>query len=68
MSEETTKGIIGGDKMTTYKIRVDGCDDRTEFNMELTDDEAKTVQRLIDLCCKTSEYGCQPTMFMEVIK
>jgi len=54
--------------MTTYKIYVNGCDDRTEFNMELTDDEAKTVQRLIDLCCKTSEYGCQPTMFMEVIK
>ena len=54
--------------MTTYKIYVNGCDDRTEFNMELTDDEAKTVQRLIDLCCKTSTYGCQPTKYMEVTK
>jgi hypothetical protein len=48
--------------VSAYEIRLHGCDDCTEFVMELTDAEAETARRIAALTVATSEFGCQPTM------
>lgn len=45
-----------------YRIRLQGCDDKTLMLVELTDEEAALVQRLSDLSEEASESGCQPKM------
>jgi hypothetical protein len=52
--------------MTTkkYEIRVQGCDDRTIIHEDLTDEEAKIIERIADKITKKSESQCQPRMYM----
>jgi len=39
-----------------YAIYVRGCDDTTEFEMELTQDEFKLIEKLAAKCTETSTY------------
>lgn len=48
-----------------YKITINGCDDYTEFVMNLTDDEAILLQKLSTLSRAYSSYPCQPTLTIE---
>ena len=48
--------------MKKYLIENIGCDDTTRFEIELTDEELKTIIRFIKENNKASEYGCQPSI------
>ena len=45
-----------------YLITVDGCDDTTSFELDLTPEELVVAQRIADKCTETSTYGCMPRM------
>ena len=53
--------------MKNYKITLMGCDDYTEFNMDLTEDEVKLVQRICELSKGASDYACMPIMTCEEV-
>jgi hypothetical protein len=46
--------------MTTYAIRLSGCDDGTKFVMDLDDTERALLERVAVLSRKNSDYQCQP--------
>ncbi len=48
--------------MTAYEIQLRGCDDSTQWVMELTDAEAWLLERVAALSDEISDYGCQPSM------
>ncbi len=48
--------------MTKYYISLDGCDDSTGFEIELTDEEYELVDKISDMSHENSRYGCMPTM------
>ena len=50
-----------------YKICLMGCDDWTEFTVELTEDEANLLRRVSELSHKTSTYGCMPIMDIDEV-
>ena len=54
-------------KYKTYKISLLGCDDTTEFDMELTDTEVELLKKVAAKSEETSEYKCMPTMDIELL-
>lgn len=46
----------------TYRISLDGCDDSTSVEMELTPAELATLFRVAEELNAESSYGCQPVM------
>ena len=46
--------------MKKYLIENNGCDDTTRFEIELTDEELKTVIKFIKANNDESDYGCKP--------
>lgn len=46
--------------MKKYFIANLGCDDHTEFILELTDEELKTIIKFCDENNKASDYQCKP--------
>ncbi len=46
--------------MKKYLIANLGCDDHTEFILELTDEELKTIIKFCDENNKVSAYQCKP--------
>lgn len=48
-----------------YKICLQGCDDYTEFVMNLSEDEVDVIQRLSSLSRMYSSYCCQPILKIE---
>ena len=51
-----------------YTICLTGCDDYTEFEMDLTAEEAEIIGRVCELSEKTSTYGCMPTMSITLVE
>ena len=51
----------------TYKISLMGCDDTTEFNMELTKKQAALLGLVASKSKETSEYQCMPIMEIELL-
>lgn len=47
--------------MNLYTVCVNGCDDRTSICIELTDEEAALLDRVLTQLSEASTYGCQPT-------
>lgn len=43
-----------------YFIANLGCDDHTDFTLELTDEELKTIIRFCDENNKVADYQCKP--------
>ena len=62
MEQEMEDLLLGSFGKLTYKISVDGCDDSTFFNMELTKNEFNLLESVVDKCNETSTYGCMPVM------
>ena len=54
----------GGGRMTTYHIRLSGCDADTEFDMEILDCEIEIVKRIADKSKEVSTYNCMPIMIV----
>ena len=48
--------------MKSVKITLSGCDDRTTFNLEVTDEELDILKRVSIMSEKESSYGCMPIM------
>jgi len=48
--------------MKKYLIENNGCDDTTRFEIELTDEELKTVIKFIKANNDKSDYGCLPNI------
>jgi hypothetical protein len=48
-----------------YYVCLNGCDDYTEFKMEMTFQEYEFLQRVCKLSEETSTYTCMPTMTVE---
>ena len=48
-----------------YTIKVQGCDDSTYFDMELSEEEYSIIKRVADKCTEESTYACMPTMEIE---
>lgn len=46
--------------MNNVYIQVSGCDDSTNFHIDLTDDELATVHRLAAASEHVSDSGCEP--------
>lgn len=46
--------------MKKYLIENSGCDDATRFEIELTDEELKTVIKFIQANNDESDFRCQP--------
>lgn len=51
-----------------YRICLDGCDDTTTIEMDLTDAELAFVQRLAAFTQRNSAYNCMPTMRVETME
>ena len=47
-----------------YEIIVDGCDDSTSIELELTESEFTLVEGIAHLITKASTYGCMPRMYV----
>lgn len=43
-------------------VVVSGCDDTTEFEMEMNEQEYEFFKRLCKLSTDTSSYGCMPIL------
>lgn len=52
----------------TYNICVSGCDDSTEVQMVLSDEEAAVLARVAENITNASTYGCMPTMSVSRIE
>ena len=61
----TLCGAVGAAMM--YKISLDGCDDSTHMEMELTDEQAEFVRQLCKLSEENSSFSCMPTMGIKQI-
>lgn len=54
--------------MKKYKVCVDGCDDSTSIEIELTDEQAETVRNVAERITEASTYGCMPKMSIDEVK
>ena len=54
-----------------YGISVDGCDDYTYIEYELTDKEyeliKKIAEKILEKITEKNDYGCQPVIFIEEV-
>ena len=53
-------------KKKTYIITLEGCDDETVFEMDLTEEETILLQNVAAKANETSTYDCMPRMYVEV--
>lgn len=59
--------VVTEPEVKTYKIKLEGCDDETEFDMQLTEEEFNLLKRVSEKANETSTYRCMPRMYiMEV--
>lgn len=55
----------GGESMN-IRLNVNGCDDSTCFDIDVTESELEFLEKIVEKCNSTSTYGCMPTMDIEV--
>ena len=51
-----------------YRINLEGCDDETIFEMELTESEYQFLLKVAEKANETSTYGCMPRMYVNPYK
>ena len=51
-------------KKKTYIITLEGCDDETVFEMDLTEEEKILLQNVAEKANETSTYDCMPRMYV----
>lgn len=55
--------------MGKYIIELRGCDDATEFEMDISDDyDLDVLKKVAKKSQKTSTYSCQPKMFIYTLE
>ena len=50
--------------MKKYKIENCGCDDTTEFDIELTNEELITAIKIFEANNKKADCGCKPELYI----
>ena len=50
--------------MIKCKFALSGCDDATEMELDLTEEELVFLRKVSALSQATSTYGCQPTLII----
>lgn len=50
--------------MTMTKVKISGCDDETDFEIEATTEQIKFLGQLAAASKTASEYGCQPIIII----
>ena len=58
LAEESNNKILCG-------IILNGCDDDTFFDMELTENEYQFLLKVSEKANETSTYGCMPRLYIE---
>ena len=53
-------------KKKTYIITLEGCDDKTVFEMDLTEEEAILLEFVAAKANERSTYDCIPRMYVQV--
>lgn len=51
-----------------YVICLRGCDDITEFEIELDEKELELVNKISELSLQTSTYGCMPDLTLSEVQ
>lgn len=51
-----------------YEIELCGCHSETVFEIDLTDEQLKTVERIAKKSAEVSEYICMPVLKVREIK
>ncbi len=54
--------------MSMYEININGCDDSTVLEIELTKDEASLIEKIAKMSKAQSIYGCMPTIELLEVK
>ena len=54
--------------MAKYLISVDGCDDSTEIEVDLTPTQFKLLERIAEQVSEKANYGCMPSMSIEKVE
>ena len=68
--QEVAKGYgkdtnVRSNEKKLYHIDLNGCDDSTIFEMELSEQEYEFLSRVSELANKTSTYQCMPRLYVE---
>lgn len=50
--------------MKKYHIDNCGCDDTTEFDIELNEDELKIILKFVEANNKVADYCCKPEIYV----
>ena len=56
------------EEFMVVEIILEGCDDSTVFEMDVTDAEYTFLKRVSDKANKTSTYDCEPRMYVREVK
>jgi len=48
-----------------YRVEVEGCDDTTSFDLEMTEEEFTFLSMVAKRCCDESAYVCMPRMYVK---
>lgn len=51
-----------------HTICLNGCDDDTEFEMDMTEEQLIFLKRVAIKANSTSNYGCMPRLFVDGVK
>lgn len=54
--------------MKKYVIHNRGCDDSNEFEIELNDEELKTIIKVFEANNEIAYYGCKPDIYIYEIE
>lgn len=65
--EAESRTTLKGKRAMNYRISIDGCDASTVFDMDLTETEVATIQRMAAMSKETSTYSCMPTISVEEV-
>lgn len=48
-----------------HTICLNGCDDDTEFEMDMTEEQFMFLKRVANKANNTSTYGCMPRLYID---
>lgn len=65
-TEQEQETVLGkSDTLRCFVVSVNGCDDSTIFDMEMTEQEFEFLKKVQNLTIEKSTYGCMPILIVE---
>jgi hypothetical protein len=53
--------------MPFVEVTLSGCDDQTEFVLDMTPAQYRYIQEISEVANAASTYGCQPRMYVKEV-